>query len=138
MHNGRWGDCARSFFIERGCVTAEPSLHEYALGKAFIEALHREMCAFVRPQTTLHDLFEWTQARIAAAGFVNLDFGRNVGHTLARRREDRQFIKAGEPARLCEVAFFTFEPHVRALNGHWGFKNENVYFFNAAGELEEL
>lgn len=138
MRNDRWGDCARSFFIERGRVSATPSIPEYAQGKAFVESLHREMREFVRLQTTLHELFEWAEARIAAAGFVNLDFGRNVGHSLARRRADRQFIKSGRHVPLADVSFFTFEPHVRTADGRWGFKHENVYFFDTSGALEEL
>ena len=138
MRGGRWGDCARSFFIEHGVVTDSPSLREHAQGKAFVATLHREMRQFVRPQTTFHELFEWTSARIAAAEFVNLDFARNAGHSLAGRREERLFIEAGEHTRLSDAGFFTFEPHVRAVSGTWGFKHENVYFFNAEDALEEL
>jgi Xaa-Pro aminopeptidase len=138
MRAGRWGDCARSFFVEQGQVTSEPSVSELALGKAFIESLHRELPRFVQRETTFHELFEWANARIAAAGFVNLDFARNVGHSLAQRREDRVYLKAGNHAKLASVSFFTFEPHVRAEGGMWGFKHENVFFFGATGSLEEL
>jgi Xaa-Pro aminopeptidase len=138
MLAARWGDCARSFFVEHGRVTNAPSISEYAQGKAFIEALHREMPQFVRRQTTFHELYEWANARIAAAGFVNLDFARNVGHSLAQRRQDRVYVQAGNHTKLCDVDFFTFEPHVRATHGGWGFKHENVFFFNTAGTLEEL
>ena len=138
MRAGRWGDCARSFFVEQGRVCGEPSIREFALGKAFIESLHRELPRFVQPETTFHELFEWANARIAAARFVNLDFARNVGHSLAQRREDRGYIKSGNHAKLASVSFFTFEPHVRAADGTWGFKHENVFFFGAAGSLEEL
>ena len=138
MQAGRWGDCARSFFVEHGVVAHEPCVPEFANGKAFVESLHREMVGFVQPQTTFHQLFEWANARIAAAGFVNLDFAHNVGHSLAHRREDRIYVKAGNHAKLSDVAFFTFEPHVRVTDGAWGFKHENVYFFSATGVLQEL
>lgn len=32
----------------------------------------------------------------------------------------------------------TFEPHVRELDGSWGFKHENIFFFNKELLLEEL
>ena len=138
VRDGRWGDCARSFFIEYGRVTQEPTTPEYAQGKAFLESLHREMPAFVSPHTTFHELFEWANARIAAGGFVNLDFAHNVGHSLAQQREGRLYTKAGNTARLSDVPFFTFEPHVRAMHGAWGFKHESAFFFNPSGSIEEL
>jgi len=40
--------------------------------------------------------------------------------------------------KLGEVYYFTFEPHISKKNGKWGFKYENVYFFDIEGELQEL
>ncbi len=92
----------------------------------------------VHPQMTFHELFEWTNQRIRYAGFENLDFLGNVGHSIATRREDRQYIEKENNRLLREVPFFTFEPHVRQVGGRWGFKHENIFFFNQEGSLEEL
>lgn len=134
----RWGDCARSFYIEQGRATDEPRSHELRVGKEFLNSLHAAMQAFVRPETTFHELFEWTAERIASAGFEALDFLANFGHSIATRREERQYVQAHNDLCLNQVPFFTFEPHVRVVGGRWGFKHENIFFFNQDGGVEEL
>ncbi|GGP18129.1 M24 family metallopeptidase [Silvimonas iriomotensis] len=136
--DGHWGDCARSFYIEEGRVTDEPESPALAEGKAFLAGLHQRMQATVRPDWTFDKLFRWTNAEIAAAGFENLDFLGNVGHSIATARADRQFIEASNTHLLSDVPFFTFEPHVRCSAGHWGFKHENIFYFDAGGDLTEL
>lgn len=136
--NGHWGDCARSFYIEDGCVTPTPVTPAFAKGQGFLTSLHADMQQTVQPAMTFHELFEWTNQRITSAGFENLDFLGNVGHSIATRREDRQYIEAHNHKLLRDVPFFTFEPHVREVGGQWGFKHENIFFFNAMGQLEEL
>jgi hypothetical protein len=138
MRAGARGDCARSFFIEDGRATAEPADGELARGKVFLQSLHAALPGFVNRSTTFHELFEWANARIVAAGFENLDFRRNVGHSLVLGAGHRQFIEAGCETRAGDVPLFTFEPHVRLAGGRWGFKHENVFFFSSAGDLEEL
>lgn len=138
MRNGRWGDCARSFYVEGGQVVSEPAMPELAKGKRFLEALHAEMLAIVHPAMTFHELFDWANQRIEANGFENLDFLGNVGHSIATRRDDRQYIKAQNTRKLNEVPFFTFEPHVRELSGRWGFKHEDIFYFNQNGDVEML
>ena len=133
-----WGDCARSFFIEDGRCTPTPTIPEFREGHDFLQSLHAAMQAFVEPETTFHELFEWAAARIATAGFENLDFAGNVGHSIATHPQDRKYIKAANPAALGSVAFFTFEPHVRRAGGQWGFKHENIFFFDPAGRVETL
>jgi hypothetical protein len=137
MRSGHWGDCARSYFVEDGRATREPRLPEFTVGRDFLKRLHADMLAFVDDDTTFHQLYEWTNDCIAAACFQNLDFKSNVGHSIAKRREDRQYVSAGNHAKLCE-SLFTFEPHVRSAGGRWGFKHENIFFFNAARRIEEL
>jgi len=136
--NGHWGDCARSFYVEDGHVTSNPVAPELVIGQRFLKALHADMLQTVHADMTFHDLFTWTNQRIASDGFENLDFLGNVGHSIATRREDRQYLEANNHCPLREVPFFTFEPHVRQVNGRWGFKHENIFFFNRAGRLEEL
>ena len=132
------GDCARSFFVEDGAVTATPHDPALAAGRRFLAALHAEMVQFVQPAATLDDIFAFAERRIRDAGFENLDFLGNVGHAMARRREDRVFIEKGNRRRLGEIGLFTFEPHVRQIGGNWGFKHENIYFLNESGKIEEL
>lgn len=136
--NGHWGDCARSFYVEGGHVTSTPVAPEFAAGQQFLKVLHAHMQLTVHPDMTFHELFEWTNQRITSAGFENLDFLSNVGHSIATRREDRQYIEEKNACLLRDVPFFTFEPHVRQVGGRWGFKHENIFYFNREGSLEEL
>lgn len=136
--NGHWGDCARSFYVEDGQVTTTPVAPEFATGQQFLNLLHADMQHIAQPEMTFHELFAWTNQRITAAGFENLDFLGNVGHSIATRREDRQYIEEKNCRILSDVPFFTFEPHVRQVGGRWGFKHENIFFFNREGMLEEL
>lgn len=138
MRNGRWGDCARSFYIERGRVVSEPVAPELVSGKRFLQALHTEMQTTVFLGMKFHELYDWTNDRIRASGFENLDFLGNVGHSIATRREERQCIEAKNTRQLKEVPFFTFEPHVREVGGRWGFKHENIFYFNQDGRVENL
>lgn len=138
IRNGRWGDCARSFYIEKGRVVTEPGAPELASGKHFLESLHTEMQETTYPEMKFHELYDWANARIKSRGFENLDFLGNVGHSIATCREDRQYIEAKNMRQLQEVPFFTFEPHVREVDGKWGFKHENIFYFNQNGHVEKL
>jgi len=121
-HLGRWGDCARSFAVEEGRVTSTPQSPAFVAGLSFLQGLHAKMRQFVTPQTTFHELAIWSARQMEANGFLNLDFLGNVGHSIAARREDRIYI----------------EPHVRQIGGAWGFKHEDIFFFDAVGMLQEL
>lgn len=135
---GYWGDCARSFFIERGRVTPTPNSAEFIRGMAFLKQLHEAMRAFVQPHTSFHQLALWSARQLAASGFTNLDFRGNLGHSIVAHRTQRVYIEEGNHRALGDVGFFTFEPHVRAIDGSWGFKHEDIFFFDARGALEEL
>lgn len=54
----------------------------------------------------------------------------NLGHSIATNKDDRIYIEKDNPATLSSVKFFTFEPHIAILNSEYGFKKENVYFFD--------
>lgn len=138
MRNGRWGDCARSFYIEEGRVVSEPVAPELAYGNRFLQTLHAEMRTTVHPEMRFQELYDWANGRIQASGFENLDFLGNVGHSIATLREDRLYIEAQNTRLLKEVPFFTFEPHVREIGGTWGFKHENIFYFNQDGCVELL
>jgi Xaa-Pro aminopeptidase len=137
-HMHHWGDCARSFPVEQGRVTFTPESPALLAGVSFLRRLQSAMRLFVTPRTTFHELAMWTAWQIEAGGFVNLDFRGNVGHSIATRREDRLYIEEGNHRSLGEVSFFTFEPHVRATGEGWGFKHEDIFFFDATGTVEGL
>ena len=102
-------------------------------------ALHDWLSTVARPDLSAGELFTAATAAIASAGYENLDFGGNVGHSIARRLQDRVFLERGAATPLGDLGLFTFEPHIRKRDtGHWGFKQENIYTFDAAGTLIEV
>lgn len=138
VQNGIWGDCARSFFIENGAARLLPSSIEFLAGLQAEQALHAAMRGVVTPNTTFEELFQFANAHIQLLGFENLDFQGNVGHSIESSRADRRYIELGNKQTLGMAALFTFEPHIRRKGGHWGFKHENIYYFDEHGCANEL
>ena len=62
-------------------------------------------------------------------GYMNLDFRGNLGHTIEKHLNDRRYIEANNETLLGDCNMFTFEPHIRQTNDTWGFKMENIYYF---------
>lgn len=133
-----WGDCARSFPVENGKVTTTPTFLEFKNGIHFVEQLQHQMLRIAHPEMSFGQLFDWANVRIRESGFVNLDYRNNVGHSIAITREDRQFIQTNNSIKLGDAPFFSFEPFIRLKGGSWGFKHEDIFFFNQAGVLEKL
>lgn len=133
-----WGDCARSFYVENGVARVRPISPEFVSGHEAEVRLHQKMRAFVQPDTSFHDLYEFANEQIRDEGFENLDFLGNVGHSICQRRDDRLYIESGNHRRLGEVGCFTFEPHISQRGSRWGFKHENIYYFDDKGVVEEL
>lgn len=123
-----WGDYARSLCVENGGVVPHPSSPDFRDGMKVETSLHQQMTHFVTPDTSFHQLYEFANDSIASAGYENLDFMGNVGHSIESRREDRIYVEKGNHRRLSEVSCFTFEPHIRRKGGRWGFKHEDIYF----------
>lgn len=128
--NGAWGDCARTFCIENGAFAPVPETPEFREGYEAEKSLHQAMASFVTPTTTFGELFAFGNAQIRDLGCENLDFLGNLGHSIASRRENRVYIESGRNIALGSVPFFTFEPHIRRKGGRWGFKHEDIYFFD--------
>ncbi len=126
---GVWGDCARSFFVEGGACVKTPTDPNFIEGARAQRDLHASIQSFVTPKTTFGGLFEFANTRIRSLGFENLDFLGNVGHSIELSLSERLYIEAGNDEPLASVTMFTFEPHIRALGGTWGFKHENIYYF---------
>lgn len=57
LHEGIWGDCARSFVVEGGRCVANPALAEFAQGVMAEQSLHQQMIAFARADTSFGELF---------------------------------------------------------------------------------
>ncbi|MGL4995175.1 MAG: M24 family metallopeptidase, partial [Deefgea sp.] len=57
-----WGDCARTFCIENGCVTNEPVSAEFQRGLLTEKTLHAELREVARPDMTGAALFDWANA----------------------------------------------------------------------------
>jgi len=138
LRDGIWGDCARSFFIEDGAWISFPANPVFKQG-AFVEAaLHEAMQGFVNPQTTFEQLFEFANAEIKHHGFENLDYRGNVGHSIESSRDARRYIEQGNRQMLGDAGLFTFEPHIRRRGSQWGFKHENIYYFDSEGRAVAL
>ncbi|MEM8954854.1 MAG: M24 family metallopeptidase [Verrucomicrobiota bacterium] len=135
---GAWGDCARSFFVESGAYVSEPSQREFLVGHRTQRVLHSAMQEFASRETTFEELHQFCNERIALAGFENLDFMGNLGHSINAKLDDRIYIEKGNLSRLSEIGLFTFEPHIREVGGKWGFKHENIYYFDEDGNATEL
>ncbi|MGE8499767.1 MAG: M24 family metallopeptidase [Pseudomonas sp.] len=138
MRDGIWGDCARSFCIEQGRYASTPVTPAFVRGLDAERYLHGQMVAFVRPHTTFDALFTFANDRIHGLGLENLDFMGNVGHSIELEGGTRSYIVSGNHEVLADARFFTFEPHVRAVGSAWGFKHENIYYFDADGRCQIL
>ena len=128
--NGYWGDCARSFVVESGKVIPPGSDSSLAYGIRTETELHTLMKEIVTPETSMHELYSVISQSIETRGYKNLDFRGNLGHSIEKHLDDRRYIEASSQTTLGECDLFTFEPHIRRTNDPWGFKMENIYYFN--------
>lgn len=135
-----WGDYARTVIMQDGIVCddiAEIRNAEWRHGLLAEEMLHRALPAAAVPEMTFDALSRRMNRMIADAGFVNLDFRGNLGHSIAADRDSRIYLEAGNMQPLGAVRYFTFEPHIALTGSKFGFKHENIYYF-ADGTLHEL
>lgn len=135
-----WGDFARTIIIENGKVipsTDRIKNEEWKNGLLAEEKLHGELMNFASPETTFEELYFYMNDLINQSGYKNLDFMGNLGHSIAAKKDDRIYIERGNLARLNSVEYFTFEPHIALPNGRYGYKRENIYYFEK-GKLKEL
>jgi Xaa-Pro aminopeptidase len=135
---GAWGDCARSIPVEDGKACQPGKSEIFGEGMAFELLLHEKMKQFVRPDTSFEELHEFSTREIVLHGYENLDFGGNLGHSIVTRLDDRCYLEKGCKVKLGEVRFFTFEPHIAKVGSNWGFKHENIYYFDEHEQLREL
>ena len=135
-----WGDFARTIIIENGVVINDIntiSNFEWRNGLLMEGKLHRELLSFATPETTFEQLYEYMNKFITSNAFINLDFMGNLGHSIVTNKDDRIYIEKGNSATLGSVKYFTFEPHIAVKGSAYGFKKENIYYFNNC-KLKEL
>jgi len=129
MVNGFWGDCARSYIVESGSVS-QPRGNSYLnYGINAERELHNLMREIATPQTSMHELYCVISKSIETMGYENLDFNGNLGHSIENHLDDRRYIEANNKTLLGDCNMFTFEPHICRTNDTWGFKLENIYYF---------
>ena len=133
-----WGDCARSFAVENGVVSDWPENEDFVSGFITEMKLHKELLNFAKPDTKFCELYKFTNDLIIDMGFENLDFVKNVGHSIETDASKRKYIENGNIALLSAVDYFTFEPHIATSKSKWGFKHENIYYFDDDGVVCEL
>lgn len=134
-----WGDYARTVIIENGSVVDSDDVtnDEWKKGLQMEEYLHEEMCKFVTPETTFEELYYYINGIIEEKGYINLDFMGNLGHSIVRQKSDRVYIEKGNQMCLGNVSYFTFEPHISVKGSKYGYKRENIYYFEN-GVIKEL
>lgn len=61
----------------------------------------------------------------------------NLGHSIVKVKSDRVYIEKGNKSKIGEVKYFTFEPHIAFPDSKYGYKKENIYYFEG-DKLVEL
>lgn len=128
-----WGDYARTIILQDGKTIeniAEIRNTEWKNGLLMEDFLHEELYNFATPETTFEELYFHMNRLIREKGFLNLDFSGNLGHSIVREKKDRIYIETGNKKKLGDVAYFTFEPHISVPNSVYGYKKENIYYFD--------
>ena len=129
--DGFWGDFARSFIVENGKVI-EPELSrlpEIVRGIEAEKQLHEQFQSIINQNTKFEEAYTKMNSFIDELGFENLDFNKNLGHSIVKNKDNRIYIEAGNKATFKDVDLFTFEPHIRKKKSKYGFKHENIYYF---------
>ena len=135
-----WGDYARTIILEDGkAVDDINSIRnaEWRNGLLMEEELHTELLRFATPQTTFEELYFHINQLIIDRGFINLDFLGNLGHSIVKDKNNRIYTEKGNTALLSSVDYFTFEPHISVKGAKYGYKKENIYYFED-GALKEI
>jgi len=139
QNNNIWGDYARTIILEDGKVVDDISSirnDEWRNGLLMEKELHAELLRFATPQTTFDELYFHINQLIADRGFINLDFLGNLGHSIVKDKNDRIYIEKGNATLLSSVDYFTFEPHISVKGSKYGYKKENIYYFESNRLIE--
>ena len=138
--NNIWGDYARTLVFENGIVCDEIDeikKDEWRNGLRMEAYLHKTLIDVATPDMTFEELYYYMNDLIAKKGFLNLDFLGNLGHSIVKNKNDRVYTEKGNCKRLSDVAMFTFEPHISIPDSKYGYKREDIYYFDN-GRLMKL
>lgn len=80
---------------------------------------------------TFEELYFYINDVISKHEFMNL------GHSIVENKDDRVYIEKGNQLKLSEVKIFKFEPHINLHNSKYGYKREDIYYFEK-GKLVKL
>jgi methionine aminopeptidase len=139
QNNNIWGDYSRTIVIENGKVinnVSEITNVEWKNGLQMENLLHEKLCHFAKPNMLFEELYYEINEFIKEQGYKNLDFLGNLGHSIVKDKNDRVYIEKGNTKKLSEVTMFTFEPHIGKENSVYGYKKENIYYFNDENLIE--
>lgn len=131
--NNIWGDYARTLVFENGILcreTGQIKNDEWRNGLQMEEYLHKTLIDVAAPNMTFEELYYYMNDLIAEKGFFNLDFLGNLGHSIVKNKNDRIYTEKGNHKRLSDVEMFTFEPHISIPDSKYGYKREDIYYFN--------
>lgn len=140
QHNHIWGDYARTLIIENGKVVtniADIQRQDWKQGLEMELYLHKTLMESVNADMTFEKLYFDLNAKITGSGFINFDFHGNLGHSIVEAKNERIYIEKGNHTKLSEVKMFTFEPHIGFRNSQYGYKWEDIYYFDK-GKLMKL
>jgi len=135
-----WGGCARTLVLENGIVCEEIDRiekDEWRNGLQMEAYLHKTLMNMAAPNMTFEELYDYMNDLIVKKGFLNLDFLGNLGHSIVKNKNDRVYIEKGNCKRLSDVEMFTFEPHISVPDSKYGYKREDIYYFDN-GRLVKL
>ncbi len=133
-----WGDYARTIILENGVVVDKADVNnvEWRNGLQMEDGLHKELLEFANIETTFEELYYHINEIITENGFINLDFMGNLGHSIVKNKGDRVYIEKGNKQKLSDVDYFTFEPHISIPRSKYGYKKENIYYFEDSKLVE--
>ena len=138
--NNIWGDYARTLVFENGILcdkTDKIRNNEWRSGLQMEEYLHKTLIDVATPDMTFEELYYLMNDVIVKKGFLNLDFLGNLGHSIVKNKNDRIYTEKGNHQRLSDVKMFTFEPHISLPDSKYGYKREDIYYFDN-GKLIQL
>ncbi len=138
--NNIWGDYARTLVFENDVLCNETDRiknDEWRRGLQMEEYLHKALIDMAAPDMTFEELYYFMNDLIVKKGFLNLDFLGNLGHSIVKNINDRIYIEKGNHKKLSDVEMFTFEPHISIPESKYGYKREDIYYFDN-GKLIKL
>ncbi len=132
---GYCGDYARTYYIEAGVARRTPQFNkEFLAGAQAQMHLHSVLMQVAHVGMTFSELYQIIQMEINQLGFEQLDY---LGHGVQKDMQHLDFIAPDVMYTLGDAGLFTLEPQIRLQGGRYGFKHENIYYFNNM-RLQEL